>query len=271
MTPHRFFYPRVVIVFHHTMTSRRKSNPTALHFSIDGRLWILRASDIAATFNLLVILANSATYRLFPHTSPREMVRFLFEDTTTGTILFRRQLPPRMCLIDHILRSNLFPLQHIIKRRGTILEALYRISEGFWFSLAKLTMTSLFHLEDKVHHKSLPLVESTPLLFPRLLCQVLEHIGFPDEPQLECRRDCEAILTIDHWQLLPRSFHLPPSSPTEDQPAADIHAEEQPSPVEHIAEPQAPVPSILETPPPALILPTPLPSVFSGPPAPNTV
>ena len=55
-------------------------------------------------------------------------------------------------------------------------------------------MTSLFHFEDKVHRKSLPRAESTPFLFPRLLCQVLEHIGFPDEPRLERLRDCEAIL-----------------------------------------------------------------------------
>ena len=98
-------------------------------------------------------------------------------------------------------------------------------------------MTSLFHFEDKVHRKSLPRAESMPLLFPRLLYQVLEHIGFPDEPRLECHRDCEATLTVDRWQLMPRSFHLPPLSPSDDQLTADIPAEEQPPPVEHIREP----------------------------------
>ena len=94
-------------------------------------------------------------------------------------------------------------------------------------------MTSLFHFKDKVHRKSLPRAESMPLLFPRLLCQVLEHIGFPDEPRLESRRDCEASLTIDWWQLMPRSFPIP----AEDQPVANIPVEEQPPPVEHIGEP----------------------------------
>ena len=197
MTPHRCFYPRVVIEFYHTMTSRRESNPNALHFSIDGRPGILMASDIAATFNLPVVLTNSVAYRQWPHPSTREMVRLL--SGTAGMIFFRRQLPPCMHLIDHILRSNLFPLQLIVQRRGAILEVLYRISEGFWFSSAKLIMTSLFHFEDKVHRKSLPRAESMPLLFPRLLCQVLEHIGFPDDPILERRRDCEAILTVDRW------------------------------------------------------------------------
>ena len=112
MTPRRFFYPRVVIEFYHTMTSKRKSNPTTLHFSIDGRPAILSASDIAATFNLPVVLANSASYRQWPHPLPREMVRLIFGDTIIGSVLFRRQLSSRMLLIDHILRSNLSPLQH---------------------------------------------------------------------------------------------------------------------------------------------------------------
>ena len=182
MTPCRFFYPRVIIEFYHTMTPRRVPHPTTIHFSIDGREGTLRAANIVTTFNFLTVLANSADYRLWPHPSPREMVRLLSRDTTTRSILFRRQLPPSMFLFDHILQSNLFPLQHIIQWRGAILKALYPISEGFWFSPVELFMTSLFHFEDKVHHRNLTRAESIPLLFPRLLCQVLEHMGFPVEP-----------------------------------------------------------------------------------------
>ena len=36
MTPRQFFYPRVVLEFYHTMTSRGVSNPMQLHFNIDG-------------------------------------------------------------------------------------------------------------------------------------------------------------------------------------------------------------------------------------------
>ena len=90
MTPRRFFYPRVVIEFYHTMTSRREPHPTALHFSIDGRPGILKASDIATTFNLSVVLANSAESRQWPHPYPKEMVRLLYGDITAGSILFRR-------------------------------------------------------------------------------------------------------------------------------------------------------------------------------------
>ena len=169
MTPRQLFYPQVIVEFYQTITSRRDPNPTAIHFSIDGREGILRATDIAATFNLPVVLANSAEYRQWPHPSPREMVRLLSKDTTTRSILFRRQVPLSMLLIDHVLRSNNFPLQHLVQRRGAILDALYRISELFWFSLVELIMTSLFHFEDKDHRTNLSRVESIPFLFLRLL------------------------------------------------------------------------------------------------------
>ena len=136
------------------------------------------------------------------------MVRLLSRVTTVGSILLRRKLPSSMLLIDHVLRSNLFPLQHLIQRRGAILEALDCISEGFWFSPTKLIMTSLFHFEEKFHRKNLSQVESIPLIFPRLLSQVLEHLGFPVEPRLEHRRDCETTFTVEKWQSMPGTPHL---------------------------------------------------------------
>ena len=170
MTPRRFFYPRVVIEFYHTMTSKRVPHPIVIHFSIDGCEGTLQAADIVAAFHFPDVLANSADYRLWPHPLPREMVRILSRDVTAGSVLFRRKLPSSMLFIDHILRSNIFPLQHNVQRRGAILEALYRIYEGYWFSPAKLFVTSLFHFKDKVHRRNLIRAESTPLLLPRLLC-----------------------------------------------------------------------------------------------------
>ena len=88
-------------------------------------------------------------------------------------------------------------------------------------------MTSLFHFEDKVHRKSLTRAESTPLLFLRLLCHVLEHIGFPNKPRLEHRHDREAILTVDQWRTMPHTFHLPPPEPAEDKPVVNLLTKEQ--------------------------------------------
>ena len=115
MTPRQFFYPQVVIEFYHTMTSRRVPRPTVIHFSIDGRKGTLQATGIAASFHLPVTPANSNNYRLWPHPSSSERVRIISRDITAGSILFWRQLSPSMLLIDHILPSNIFPLQHTVQ------------------------------------------------------------------------------------------------------------------------------------------------------------
>ena len=91
-------------------------------------------------------------------------------------------------------------------------------------------MKSLFHFEDKVHRRNLTRAESLPLLFMRLLCQVLEHMGFPAEPRLKRRQHYKAILTIERWQSLPRAQNLPPQDI-----ARDIAVDH---PVEDTEEPQ---------------------------------
>ena len=166
----QYYYPRVVLQFYHSMTSQGAAGPLELRFSIDDLPGVLRAANISTALGLHIPMANSEGYRDWAYPPQREMVRILARDTTTGPVLFRRQLPPQMLLIDHLLRTNLFPLQHYVQRRGAILEALYRISEGYWFSPSKPVMTSLMHFEEKVHRKGLARAESLTLLMPRLLC-----------------------------------------------------------------------------------------------------
>ena len=103
MTPLQFFYPRVVIDFYQTMTTRGERHPTTIYFTIDGRQGILRVADIAAAFHLPVALANLADYKKWTHHSPPKMVRILSRDTSAGSILFRRQLPTGMLFRDHVL------------------------------------------------------------------------------------------------------------------------------------------------------------------------
>ena len=190
MTPRQFYYPRVVLQFYHSMTSRGVPSPLELRFNIDGRQGILRPADILAALGLLAEVAKSGGYRDWPQPSQREMVRCPARDTTMGPVLFRRQLPPQMLLVDHLLWTSLFQLQHYVQHSRAILEALYQILEGFWFSPSELVMTSLLHFEDKVHRKGLARAESLPLLMPRLRSQVLEHLGFPEEPRIEWRISC---------------------------------------------------------------------------------
>ena len=134
MTLRQFYYPRVVLQFYHSMTSWGAPSPLELQFTIDDRPSVLRAADISAALGLPEEQANSGGYQYWPQPTQREMVRCLAKDSTEEPVLFWRQLRPQMLLVDHLLQTSLFPLQHYVPHRGAILEALYRISEGFWFS-----------------------------------------------------------------------------------------------------------------------------------------
>ena len=94
----------------------------------------------------------------------------------------RKELPPGMLLVDVVLRANLFPLQHRVQRRRAILEALFRIFEGYYFGPHHLIMAALLHFEEKVHTRRLGRADTIHLLFPQLLCHVLAHMGFPADP-----------------------------------------------------------------------------------------
>ena len=232
MTPRQFYYPRVVRQFYHSMTSRETDGPLEIQFSIDDRPGVLRPADISAALGLRIPPRNSEGYRAWAHPPHREMVRALARDATAGPVFYRRQLPPQMLLINHLLRTSLFPLQHYVQRRGPILEALYRISEGFWFSPAELVMTSLLQFEEKVHRKDLARAESIPLLMSRLLCYVLEQMGFLEEPRLEMRARCLYVVSVDQVMTMPVSFHIRPQDQEEvpGQEAADHHVDDIPAP-----------------------------------------
>ena len=94
-------------------------------------------------------------------------------------------------------------------------------------------MTSLLHFEDKVHRKGLARAESLPLLMPRLLSQVLEHLGFPEEPRIERRIRCPQVLSMERAMVMPISSLLQqqdqeevPDPEAEDSHRDDIHAPE---------------------------------------------
>ena len=94
-------------------------------------------------------------------------------------------------------------------------------------------MTALLHFEDKVHRKGLAREKSIPLLMPRILSQVLEHLGFPEEPQIERRFRCPQVLSMEHAMVMPIPFllqqqdHEEVSDPeAEDSQRRDVHAPE---------------------------------------------
>ena len=93
-------------------------------------------------------------------------------------------------------------------------------------------MTALLHFEDKVHRKGLAQAEGLPLLMPRLLSKVLEHLGFPEEPLIERRIRCPQVLSMEPALVMPISFILQQQDQEEvpDEVAEDPPREDDPTP-----------------------------------------
>ena len=225
------------------MTSREADGPLEIHFRIDDRRGVLSPAVISAALRLRIPPRNAEGYREWAHPPHREMVRALARDATAGPVFYRRQLPPHMLLIDHLLRTCLFPLQHYVQRRGPILQALYRISGNFWFSPSELVMTSLLQFKEKVHRKDLARSESIPLLMPRLLSYVLEQMGFPEEPGIERRDRCPHVVSVDRVMTMPVSFHIRPQDQEEipGQEAEDAHRDDPPAPEPEVQRTPTPI------------------------------
>ena len=116
-------------------------------------------------------------------------------------------------------------------------------------------MTALLHFEDKVHRKGLVRAEGLPLLMPRLLSQVLEHLGFPEEPHIERRIKCPHVLSMERSLAMPISFLLQQQDqeevpdevaedpPRGDDPVPEVVVEVERSPVPDSSPPSPPPPS----------------------------
>ncbi|RVW73085.1 hypothetical protein CK203_058714 [Vitis vinifera] len=78
-------------------------------------------------------------------------------------------------------------------------------------------MATLLYFEEKVHKKKLQRADVIPFLFPSLLCQILEHLGYPSEPQLERKRICREVFTLDKWNNM-TAYRV--DQPERPQPAA---------------------------------------------------
>ncbi|KAL6324449.1 hypothetical protein AAG906_013053 [Vitis piasezkii] len=163
LTPRDFFYPRVAMDFYQSMTTNRVSNPTAIHFTIDGRHGILGARHIA------------------------EALHIPYEPTRPGDF----------------------------RRRGVLLEALFRISEGYFFGPHHLILAALLYFEEKI----------------------LEHLGYPTKPQHERKRFCREIFTLDKWTSM-TTYGEQPEEPVE--PPADT---QPPALAVTLCEPPPEVPS----------------------------
>ena len=115
-------------------------------------------------------------------------------------------------------------------------------------------MTSLLHFEEKVHRKGLARAEGLPLLMPRLLSQVLEHLRFPEEPCIERRISCTQVLSTERSLYMLISIALQQQDqeevvdevaedpPRGEDPVPDVEVEVERSPVPDLSPPSPPPP-----------------------------
>ena len=113
-------------------------------------------------------------------------------------------------------------------------------------------MTSLLHFEEKVHRKGLARAEGLPLLMPRLLSQVLEHLGFPEEPRIERRISCTQVLSMERslYMLISIILQQQDQEKVEDEVAEDPRRGEDPVPEMEVEVERSPVPDLSPPSPP---------------------
>ena len=116
MTHREYFYPRVAMDFYYSMTTQGAQSPTTIHFSIDGRQGILEARHISGALHIPYELVDLAYFREWTPISQQDMVHILSRGTSRDSFLLRKELPSGMLLVDVLLWSNIFPLQHLVQR-----------------------------------------------------------------------------------------------------------------------------------------------------------
>ncbi|RVW13479.1 hypothetical protein CK203_096648 [Vitis vinifera] len=110
----------------------------------------LLAQEIFSTPRIAMDFYQSMNnQRAWANPTELEMVRALSRGAANRSHLLRGELPPVMFLIDAFLQHNIYPLQHWTQRRGVLLEALYKMSEGFFFGPHHLILAALLYFEEK--------------------------------------------------------------------------------------------------------------------------
>ncbi|RVW67213.1 Retrovirus-related Pol polyprotein from transposon 297 [Vitis vinifera] len=149
-------------------------------------------------------------YRAWTSPSQLEMVHILSRRASTNPHLLRRELPPSMFLIDALLHHNIYPLQHWTQRRGVLLEALFRISEGYFFGPHHLIMATLLYFEEKVHKKKLQRADAIPLLFSTAAAYRAEQPELPQQLRYQLPGEHLQIIYLRVYPLLPPTISRAP-------------------------------------------------------------
>nr|CAN77755.1 hypothetical protein VITISV_012341 [Vitis vinifera] len=124
------------------------------------------------------------------------------------------RLQPELKDSFHLLQR--YHLEHLMTPRDFFYP---RVALDFYQSMTthRVRDSTIIHFtidgrHEKVHRKKLLRADAISLLFPRLLCQILEHLGYPYEPQLERKRICREIFTLNKWTSM-TAYDAQPGDP----------------------------------------------------------
>ncbi|RVX14677.1 hypothetical protein CK203_011994 [Vitis vinifera] len=130
----------------------------------------------------------------------------------------------------HSELASTYPFRHWTQRRGVLLEALYKMSEGFFFGPHHLIMQPFSTLRRRFTKRSF----KEQIAFPsssQAAMPILEHLGYPSEPQLERKRICPWAASTSCKESSPRHIpegitvaapaipRAPPATPASSQPS----------------------------------------------------
>nr|CAN60413.1 hypothetical protein VITISV_015400 [Vitis vinifera] len=216
LTPRDFFYPRVAMDFYQSMTTKQVRDPTLIHFTIDGRHSILGARHIAEALQIPYEPSHLDDFRAWTSPTELEMVHILSRGASTRPHLLRGELPPIMFLIDAFLRHNLYPLQHWTQRRGVLLEALFKMSEGIFFSPHHLILAALLYFEEKLERKRFCREMFTLDKWNNMTAYRVDH---PEHPQPAARRASPRHIPEGIPIAAPAIPRAPPVAPASSQPS----------------------------------------------------
>ena len=102
--------------FYQSMTTQGAQSPTAIHFSIDGRQGILEARHIIEALHIPYEPIEPAHFWEWSPISQWDMVHTLSRGTSGDLFLLCKELPSGMLPVNVLLRSSIFPLQHLVQR-----------------------------------------------------------------------------------------------------------------------------------------------------------
>nr|CAN81464.1 hypothetical protein VITISV_021274 [Vitis vinifera] len=214
LTPRDFFYPRVAMDFYQSMTTNQVRDPTLIHFTIDGRHGILGARHIAEALQIPYEPTQFDDFRAWTNPTELEMVRTLSRGAANRSHLLRGELPPVMFLIDAFLHHNLYPLQHWTQRRGVLLEALYKMSEGFFFGPHHLILAVLLYFEEKLKRKRICRELFTLDKWNNMTAYKVDQ---PEQPQPAARRASPRHIPEGITVAAPAIPRAPPAAPASSQ------------------------------------------------------